>query len=245
MPSRTAGESSMLYKARSHISASYPAHHDNLMRFSSSSLHRSAFLGVAVAAVIAAAACTSSDSADGADSAAGSLAATSSGIDTGMAGMGHSMMAGVDRGPAKDADHEFLRMMSDHHQGLVTMMEAAMNRASSAEAKADAHELHTKQAEERDRMVGMIRSSYGETIEPTVMPGNISMNDSLQQKSGADHDRDMYRHIVMHHREGIQMIDRFMSRLQKAEVKSMAEKMRADQQREIVAFEPKAGAALR
>ena len=224
------------------------------MRLSRSSLTRSALQSVTIAAVMAGAACTSSKTGDGADTtgaadaaradtSAGTRAATPSGADTGMAGMDHSMMAGIDRGPAKDADHEFLRMMSDHHQGLITMMDAAMNQASSAEAKADAHQLHTKQAEERDRMVGMIKTGYGETIEPSAMPSNKAMNDSLQQKSGAEYDHAMYRHVVMHHRAGMQMIDRFMPRLQNAEVKSMAEKMRADQQREIAEFERKAGAA--
>ena len=223
------------------------------MRLLRSSVPRAALQCIVIAAASVSAACTRSDTAGGADTtgaavavgadtSAGALAATPSGTDTSMAGMDHSMMAGVDRGPAQDADHEFLRMMSDHHQGLVTMMDAAMNKASSTEAKADAHMLHTKQAEERDRMVAMISSSYGETIEPTVMPGNKAMNDSLQQKSGAEYDRDMYRHIVMHHREGIRMIDRFMSRLQKSEVKSMAETMRADQQRAIAALGPKADA---
>lgn len=88
-------------------------------------------------------------------------------------------------------------------------------------------------------MVGMLKTSYGETIEPMVMPSNKAMNDSLQQKSGTEYDRDMYRRVIMHHREALQMIDRFMPRLQNAAVRSMAEKMRADQEREIAEFERK------
>lgn len=211
---------------------------------------RGALQFVAIAAGLLGAACARPNTADGTDASAasavagrdtavGAVAAAPLAADTSMGGMDHSKMAGMDRGPAKDADHEFLRMMSDHHQGLVTMMDAAMNRASSAEAKADAHELHTKQSEERDRMVGMLKTSYGETIEPMVMPSNKAMNDSLQQKSGTEYDRDMYRRIIMHHREALQMIDRFMPRLQNAAVRSMAEKMRADQEREIAEFERK------
>ena len=205
-------------------------------------------LALALALTAVGAACAGGDAGDADTGAAGMGAADTSAAapaaaaaaDTGMAGMDHSAIA-ANRGPAKDADHEFLRMMSDHHQGLVAMMDGAMQKATGAEAKTDAHELHTKQAEERDRMVAMISTSYGETIQPMVMPSNKAMNDSLQQKSGAEYDRDMYRHVVMHHREGIQMIDRFLPRLQNAEVRAMAEKMRADQQREIPEFERKAG----
>ena len=182
----------------------------------------------------------SGDSTAAADTSAAAASTPTSTKDTSMAGMDHSKMAAADRGPAKDADHEFLRMMSDHHEGLVTMMDAAMTRATSADAKSDATKLHHKQQQERDQMVGMIQKMYSESLQPMVMPNNKAMNDSLQAKSGAEYDRDIYQHVVMHHREGIQMIDKFLPRLQNAEVRSMAEKMRTDQTREIAEFEAKA-----
>jgi hypothetical protein len=163
---------------------------------------------------------------------------------SGMAGVRDTGMAGMSRGPAKDADHEFLRAMSDHHEGLVLMASAAMNKASRSETQADAHKLHQKQAEERDKMVGMIRTSYNESHAPTAMPQHRAMNDSLQQKSGAEYDRDFYRHVIMHHREGMQMIDRFLPRLTNQQVRQMAEQMRRDQTREIAEFERKAGAKV-
>ena len=159
--------------------------------------------------------------------------------DTGLAGMDHSQMSGMDRGAARDADHEFLRMMSAHHRGLIVMMAAATDRAASATAKADAKALHDKQRQERDSMISMISAAYSDTITPMVMPSGKEMNDSLQQKSGAAYDRDMYRHIVMHHQEGIKMIDDFLPRLTRANVRQMAEKMRSDQQREIQEFQRK------
>lgn len=182
---------------------------------------------------IAATGCARSDEPAAADSASAPAG------DTGMAGMDHSQMPGMDRGAARDADHEFLRMMSDHHEGLIMMMAAATERAESAAAKADAKMLHDKQRQERDSMVAMLRTAYNDTITPMVMPGGKAMTDSLQQKSGAAYDRDMYRHIIMHHQEGIRMIDDFLPRLTRANVRQMAEKMRADQQREIQEFQRK------
>ena len=44
----------------------------------------------------------------------------------------------ANRGPANDADHEFLRMMSDHHQGVVEMASAAMNKGSTPQVQGDA-----------------------------------------------------------------------------------------------------------
>jgi uncharacterized protein (DUF305 family) len=121
------------------------------------------------------------------------------------------------------------------------MMDSAMQRATSGDAKVDATQLHQKQMQERDQMVGMIKTIDSETLKPMIMPNNKAVNDSLQSKCGTEYGRDMYRQVIMHHREGIQMIDRFLARLQNTNVRSMAEKMRADQTREIAELEKKAG----
>lgn len=194
-----------------------------------------------ISIVVLAACAKSSDSGSAADSTAASVVASAPAADSGMAGMDHSNMPGMNKGPAQDADHEFLRKMSDHHEGIILMMDAAMKKANSATAKADAKKIHDKQHPERDKMVGMIKSSYNETYMPMAMQSAKAMNDDLQQKSGAAYDRTMYGHIVMHHQEALKMIDDFVPRLKKAEVKQMAEKMRADQQKEIQEFQRKQG----
>lgn len=192
---------------------------------------------IIIASMAVLAACAGNDSAP-ADSA--DVAAAPAAGDSGMAGMDHGAMP-MNNGPAKDADHEFLRKMSDHHEGLLVMMNGAMAKATSAAARADARTLHDKQRMEKDRMVGMIKSAYDETYMPMEMQSAKTMTADLDQKSGAAYDRAMYGHVIMHHEEGLKMIDDFLPRMRKAEVKQMAEKMRADQQREIQDFRRKQG----
>ena len=145
--------------------------------------------------------------------------------DTGMAGMQH--------GPPQDADHEFLRMMADHHEGLVAMGMDAMNRAQDDSVKSAAHKMHEKQAMERDSIVAMIQQMYNEQHRPTPMPKNQAQIDSLQQMSGEGVDRYFLQTIIAHHQEAIQMIDQHLPSFTKPQVRQMAEKMRADQQKEI------------
>lgn len=173
------------------------------------------------------------------DTGAATTPAAATRTDT-AAGMDHSKMAGMNRPPAKDGDHEFLRMMSDHHEGLIQMATSAMTKASTPTAQGDAHQLHTKQLEDQKKMLGMVQSMYNETVTPMVMPSNKAMNDSLQAKTGAEYDRTFYANVIAHHREGIKMVDDMMPKLAKPEVKQMAEKMRAEQQKEIAEFEAKA-----
>ena len=194
---------------------------------------------------------------DGADTgalAAGATAAAAGAAagDTGMAGMDHSKMgemdhsamANMNRSPARDSTQTFLRMMSDHHEGLIAMADSAEERAQGADAKSDAQRLRQKQADEQQRMLAMLSRQYSDSITPTMMPSNRAMLDSLVQTPGAEFDRMFYHHVVEHHREGIQMIDQHLSHLT-AEVRQMAERMRADQQREIQEFERKMNQAGR
>jgi uncharacterized protein (DUF305 family) len=145
---------------------------------------------------------------------------------------------GIPSTPAKDANHEFLRMMSDHHEGLVRMAEEAMSKASSTTTQGDAHQLHTKQMEDQKKMVAMVQQQYDETHIVKTMPQHARMIADLQGKSGSEYDRTFYRHVVEHHKEGISMTDQMLPNL-KGEVRRMAETMKAAQQKEIAEFEKK------
>lgn len=149
--------------------------------------------------------------------------------------------AGGMQSPPQDADHEFLRMMSDHHEGLVVMAMDAMTRAVDDSVKSAAHQLHTTQAAQQDTMVTMIQRAYGERHQPTIMPKNAAQADSLRQMSGAEADGYFLRTTIAHHEEGIEMIDRFLPRFTRSEVRQMAEKMREGQQREIQELQGKLG----
>ena len=157
-----------------------------------------------------------------------------------VASQGDPAMSGMTGGgPAQDADHEFLRMMSDHHEGLEVMGADAMNRAVDDSVKSVAHNLHTKQAAQQDTMVAMIQRAYNEQYTPSIMPGNAAQADSLRQMSGADADRYFLRTTIAHHEEAIGMIDDFLPRFTKPEVRQMAEQMRREQQREIEELQSK------
>lgn len=188
-------------------------------------------VATALASMLVIAACAKGNDAATADSAAA--------IGDNAAGTATTEDHSMNRAPAKDADHEFLRMMSDHHEGMIQMATAAMAKGSNPTVQGDAHRLHTKQLDEQKRMLGIVQSSYAETVTPMAMGSNKAMMDELSTKSGAEYDRAFYGTVVAHHREGVKMIDDFLGRLTKPEVKQMAERMKADQQKEMTEFESK------
>lgn len=142
-------------------------------------------------------------------------------------------MAGMESTPARDADQEFLRMMVDHHQGMLVMADTALRKAAAQDVKADATKMRDKQRAEQQKMQDMLKSQYSEDKMPMVTPGNASMITMLAGASGPAFDRQFREHVIMHHEEGIKMVDQFSSRLTKPEVKQMAAKIKADQVKEI------------
>lgn len=159
---------------------------------------------------------------------------------------GEDTQSDADSGSAVTAqspsgDPQFLRQMSDHHEGLVLIAEQARTRAQDDSVRAVAENLHMKQAAERDSMVAMLSEMFSEQHTAQPMAKNRAQADSASQMSGPEHDQYFLRTVIAHHEEGIQMIDQQMPNLTMDHVRLMAEKMRGDQQREIQELEGKLG----
>lgn len=174
-------------------------------------------------------ACTKPD-AGSADSTA--TASPPMSADTGMAMQHGSGMPGMDESPARDADQEFLRMMVDHHQGMIAMADSAST-AASTRVKAGATRMSSMQTAEQKTMLGMLKNIYSDDKMPMVMPSNAAMIKKLAGKTGAAFDRQFRESVIAHHEEALGMIDRFAPRLTRPDVRQMAAKMKADQTREI------------
>lgn len=174
--------------------------------------------------------------------AGGDTAAAVTPTDTAMGGMDHSQMAAMNRPAPRDSNQAFLRMMSDHHEGLIAISDSAAERVQGSTAKSDARTLRDKQQREQEEMLAMLSRQYQDSITPMIMPSNQAMLDSTVRASGAEVDPIFYRQVVHHHREGIAMAEPMLPHLT-GEVRQMADRMIAEQRREIEEFERKAGAS--
>jgi uncharacterized protein (DUF305 family) len=193
-----------------------------------------------VAALVLLNGCGRSDSAAG-DSAAATTATTPATADTGsgsMAGMDHSAMTTT---PAKDADQEFVRMMVDHHQGLIVMSDTAVARNPSPPVQQEATTMKQKQSAEQKTMLDMLKSDYGEDKMAMVLPSNAAMIAEVASKSGSELDRTFRQKVIAHHEEALKMISDYEPRFTKPAVRTMAAKMKSDQQKEIAKLRSELG----
>ena len=158
--------------------------------------------------------------------------------DTGMSGMDHSAMTST---PANDADQEFVRMMVDHHHGLIVMSDTAIARNPSPPVRQEATTMKQKQAAELKTMLDMLKSDYGEDKMAMVLPSNTQMIAEVATKSGSDVDRTFREKVIAHHEEAIKMISDYEPRFTKPAVRSMAAKIKSDQQKEIAKLRSELG----
>ena len=135
------------------------------------------------------------------------------------------------------AELDFLQQMSDHHEGLVVIAERARGVVTDDSVQSAADRLYRVQQAERDTMVMMIQRLHQEQHSPRAMAKNLAQADSLAGMSDAEADRYFVQKTIGHHEEGIAMIDQHLGHLTNAEVRSMAERMKAAQQREIQELE--------
>ena len=187
----------------------------------------------AILVVTLTAACAKSG--DNADSTATDSAAATVGapMDSGMAGM--AGMAGM----TGNADQDFLRMMTDHHKGLIVLTDLTKDRKEGGTAVADATKLDVAQDAELDHMVTMLEKDFKDSYSPKVSPAHQAMADALKSKTGKEYDRTFYQNVIKHHQEAIKMVDGYLPNAKNAMLKQMAEKMKADQTREIADYQRK------
>ncbi len=206
-----------------------------------------------LALVVASVAACSSQSKDGTanagDSAAGAMApapgAASANqpmagvnVDASMKGMqGSGGMPGM--AMTGDADRDFLRMMSDHHKGMIAMAHMAKERNDVGTAAADARKIDAAQDKELDRMVTMLEKDFKDAYAPKVMPDNQAMADKMKGMKGTDYERDFYQNTIKHHEAAVTMVNEYLPKGKSAAIKQMAEKIKADQTKEIAAFQKK------
>lgn len=146
-------------------------------------------------------------------------------------------MSGMDH--TSNPDQQFLRMMSDHHLGILLMAHDAEKKGRAV--KAEAQKIDTAQDAELNKMVAMLETDFNDKYAPKVMPENQAMSDALKQKTGEAYDTTFRQNVIQHHQQALQMVDRFLPKLTRPDLKQMAEKMKADQTREIAEFKRKLG----
>jgi uncharacterized protein (DUF305 family) len=136
-------------------------------------------------------------------------------------------------------DLRFIDMMIPHHQGAVLMSEEALRKAVHPELRELAQKLINAQRKEIDYMTRLRSQWYGDsTTLMTETPHH--MTEAMMEHLGpADsmYDARFIDMMIPHHQGAVMMADDALAKSTKPELKAMAEKIIADQKREITQLE--------
>ena len=115
-----------------------------------------------------------------------------------------------------DPDRDFLRMMSDHHKGLIAIVHPTLDKKENFAVKGDARKMDKAQDAEIEKMITILDQQYNDTYTPSVMPDKQRMVDELKGKSGADYSRTFLKDVIAHHEQAIKMIDHYLPKAKNA-----------------------------
>ncbi len=155
----------------------------------------------------------------------------------GMTGTSTGGMAGMTGTPTGgDYDRDFIDMMVPHHQAAVDMAKVAQAHAEHTELKTLADAIVKAQDGEIAQMKGWRKAWYGSDQIGTVMGGHpmAGMDVNLEQLAAAKpFDRAFIDAMLPHHQSAITMAQEAQTRAQHQELRDLAGRIVADQQREI------------
>ena len=140
------------------------------------------------------------------------------------------------RPAARDNNHQFLRTMADHNEGMVEMVSLAKDRAADSATIREIGRLRDARGRLRTELIDMIRSRYQEVFVPVASPVHNDRLDSLDLTKPAEFDLEFYQRSLEHHRQWIRSIDTLSPRLTDASVKALATRLRAELQNDVDMF---------
>ena len=73
------------------------------------------------------------------------------------------------------------------------------------------------------------------------MPDHQAMTNTLKGKKGTEYERAFYENTITHHQAAVKMVDAYLPKAKSAAIRQMAEKIKADQTKEISEFKKKIG----
>lgn len=195
---------------------------------------RSTAAGLVLA--VAGSACGRSDRDTGRDTGGSSTDTTTAATATVAASRATASSLGTrDSGPTGgdtatvNADQEFLEKMSDHHAGLILIAHGTLEHTGPLTVKDEAKKLDSEQDDELARIKNALKGEFNvPDYKSTVMPEHQAMADSLARLSGATYDRQFRTDVIKHHQEAVAMIGRYLPRMIHGDVRTMAERMRAN-----------------
>jgi uncharacterized protein (DUF305 family) len=138
-------------------------------------------------------------------------------------------------------DQKFLRETSRGHAGAALLAHETLKQTGDSPAKAEAKLVDQRVDDEMDRMSAALKSIYNDSYVAKPRNTARSLADSLGKLTGGAYDDTYMKWMVEYDRLLILSIDRATPTLTNADVKALAQKMRASASTDMTRLKTKMG----
>lgn len=142
-----------------------------------------------------------------------------------------------------DPDHDFAQMMTMHHQGSISMAEEEIASGTDSKLKEIANKIISSSKADIQKLQDFRKThtpAAGDTAKTMQMrkPMQAMMDQMHQQDmSGMTTDQRFAQMMIHHHQSGIGMSREFLQQARSADMKQVAQKIIAEQPKEIKELE--------
>ncbi len=149
--------------------------------------------------------------------------------------MHERMMAAV----GADASDTWVRKMIEHHRGAVEMSNIVLPLAQDPMVRQMAQTTIDKQTKEIQELEQLVRQGAAPAPETANLyrQSEMQMHERMMAATGATVDETWMRKMIEHHRGAIAMSDVVLTQNPPTPIRAMAQKIRADQTKEIAHLE--------
>lgn len=147
-----------------------------------------------------------------------------------------------------DFDHDFATMMIEHHQRAIDMAQVEVQSGKDDKIKGMAQNIIATQKAEQEKLRAFVSGhtpkkdeghSHGDGKGHNELQEamHTMMNNMNGMKMSGDTDKDFAMMMIPHHQSAVDMAKNELSHGKEVEIKQMAQKMIADQNKEIKEFQ--------
>jgi uncharacterized protein (DUF305 family) len=134
-----------------------------------------------------------------------------------------------------DADHDFLRAMSNHHKNVIVLADAALEANTRADVEGVIRELEERHGHELDEMTGILRRTYkdGFISSPSA---ETKLTAGVLRRPGRDYRRIFLDAAVKAEEDGARIADFYLPRTKRMDVDRLADKIKTNETHDLVAI---------
>jgi uncharacterized protein (DUF305 family) len=134
-----------------------------------------------------------------------------------------------------DADHDFLRAMSNHHKNIIVLADAALEANTRPDMEGVIRQLEERHGHELEAMTSVLRKTFKDGFISSPSP-EIRLTADELRRSGSDYRRIFLNAAIKAEEDGARIADFYLLRTKRTDVDRLADNIKTNEAHDLVAI---------